>query len=622
MHSQTLPATAVRRHRRSERPALRLLLGVVLSALLHAALLLLRFGPAAQGGVAALPPLRVVLAPQMPALDLPLSPASASTSAAAAAPASGMRLVPLRPAPLALPAKSRGGSKRRVPAPSRTAVISQERVVNDFVLPQPGSGNSSDAAESQDVSDAAAARQDGALQAEKNEQAQQREAEQLARLAQQQLADEQAAREQQQEQQHLEAKVAAQAIAQAQQDALAQQRQRDEQERLAQQSERLRQQDQIDEQRRREDARRQAEELQRAQERSQLELRREQQARIEQARIEQARIEQARIEQARSEQARSEQQLNEARLNQQRLDQERLSQQRLLEQQRIEQERIEQERIADQRRQIEAQRLAEQRRQIEQQERQRQQMAQQQIAQQQSAQEQRAQEQRAQEQRAQEQRAQEQARARQQSEQAGRDQAERDAATQRMAAPVRNPTGAGAAAGAGAGGGGGGGNGAATGSGRPSLGSAAAERVRELTRGIDLLSGVPPGGATARADNDGKRRVTVGTGERDVVLRMYVDSIRLKIERNGGIAFAAQDADRVRIEPLVSMTVRSDGSVDEVTIVRSSGQPKVDQAVRRIIAVNARYSAFPPNVAARYDVIEIRRIWSFTDTLRLLEELR
>ena len=78
----------------------------------------------------------------------------------------------------------------------------------------------------------------------------------------------------------------------------------------------------------------------------------------------------------------------------------------------------------------------------------------------------------------------------------------------------------------------------------------------------------------------------------------------------------------VRIDPLVSLALRSDVSIDDVTIVRSSGQPDMDEAVRRFVRLNARYSAFPPNVAARFDVIEIRRIWRFTDGLKLLEEMR
>jgi TonB family protein len=204
--------------------------------------------------------------------------------------------------------------------------------------------------------------------------------------------------------------------------------------------------------------------------------------------------------------------------------------------------------------------------------------------------------------------------ARQQAEQAARQQAEQVAAAgqreRERAASAAAPMVAGD-------------NGAGIGGTVPKnlLGSDMGNRVRELTRGIDLLSGAPPQRARVGDERAG-RRVVVGSAEHDVPLRMYVDSFRQKIERNGGQAFSPIVADRVRIDPLVSVAIRSDGSVEEVTIVRSSGHADTDNAVRRIVRLNARYSAFPPNIASKYDVIEIRRIWSFAESLRLLEELR
>jgi len=73
--------------------------------------------------------------------------------------------------------------------------------------------------------------------------------------------------------------------------------------------------------------------------------------------------------------------------------------------------------------------------------------------------------------------------------------------------------------------------------------------------------------------------------------------------------------------PVVSVAVRRDGSVEEVIIQRSSGQRDLDQAVRRIVQLNAPYSVFPPDLARAYDVIEIRRVWVFGSTLRIVEEL-
>jgi TonB family protein len=154
------------------------------------------------------------------------------------------------------------------------------------------------------------------------------------------------------------------------------------------------------------------------------------------------------------------------------------------------------------------------------------------------------------------------------------------------------------------------------------LGSDIASRARDMMRGIDVLRPVPPAARPAVDELRGRRRAVGDAAQRDVPLRMYIDSFRQKIERNGALAALHLAADRVRIDPLVSVAIRSDGSVDEVTIVRSSGRPETDEAVRRLVRLNARYSAFPPNVAALYDVIEIRHIWSFAEGLKLLEEVR
>ena len=67
---------------------------------------------------------------------------------------------------------------------------------------------------------------------------------------------------------------------------------------------------------------------------------------------------------------------------------------------------------------------------------------------------------------------------------------------------------------------------------------------------------------------------------------------------------------------------RSDGSVEDIIINRSSGRADLDEAVRRIIKINAKYAAFPPNVAAVYDVIEIRKVWLFEEVLRVIDEIR
>jgi hypothetical protein len=157
---------------------------------------------------------------------------------------------------------------------------------------------------------------------------------------------------------------------------------------------------------------------------------------------------------------------------------------------------------------------------------------------------------------------------------------------------------------------------------RGALGSDLASRAREMMRGIDILKPVPQAVRPAEDAARALRRALAEAARHDIPLRMYIDSVRQKIERNAVLSDAQLSADVVRTDPIVSIAIRSDGSVDDVVILRSSGRADIDEFVRRIVRLNARYSAFPPNVAANYDVIELRRVWRFAGALRLLEEMR
>jgi hypothetical protein len=373
---------------------------------------------------------------------------------------------------------------------------------------------------------------------------------------------------------------------------LAQQHVAEEEKRLA--AERLAEQQRVEEQQRAEElARQQSVEQQRAQ---QLTAQRQAEEMARQQLAEQQRVQQL------AEQRRAEEQARQQLAEQQRAQQ-------LAEQRRAEE--LARQQLAEQQR---AQQLAEQRRAEE--------SARQQLAEQQRAQQ--LAEQRQAEERAQ------QAAARQRAEELARQQAAEADAARRLArqdtAPgqasaepggdiVRADRGAGAGIDAGTG------QGAGAGSrGLPvrDFGS----RARELLRGIDIAKAVPPAIRAAEQAQQAVRRALADAARRDVPVRMYLDSVRQKIERNAVVSQIQLSSGAVHTDPVVSIAIRSDGSIDDVTILRSSGRSDIDDIVRRIVGMNARYSAFPPNVAARYDVIELRRIWTFAGVLRLMEEVR
>jgi hypothetical protein len=102
---------------------------------------------------------------------------------------------------------------------------------------------------------------------------------------------------------------------------------------------------------------------------------------------------------------------------------------------------------------------------------------------------------------------------------------------------------------------------------------------------------------------------------RDLVL--YAEAMSQKIEKNMTFDMVRDLVKQAHNRPTVTIAVRADGSVEKVTFVTSSGVAAIDEAVRKIIASQAPYGAFPPSLARQYDVIEIRRTWIFDVAIRL-----
>jgi TolA protein len=566
----------------ADHPDRRLIGGLVVSLLLHALLLLLQFGVPGMGGPGPTPPLSVRLASADPAppapapLPEPLPDAAVPTPVAPPRPVSGMQLrdpvlAPPPPPPVkATPAvkkdKPRRARRISTPLPAHetlvepSRVISQDSTLNDFVVPLPRPEEAEQ--KTVDLKEAQQGEDDGDAATTAAQEAAEAKAGKLkaeAEAAARKLAEQTREAEQRQAEQEQQ-RVAA----------LAEQKKADEQatqvkEQAEQAAARLKEQQQAQQK-----VEQQKVEQQKAE---QLQL---EQKKTEQQQAERQRVAQLKLEQEKQEKERAEQ----ARLAQQKLEQQKIAEQKA-EQQRVEQQKAEQQRAEQQK--------AEQQR------------AEQQKAEQQRAEQQKAEQQRAEQQKADQQRADQQRADREAAEQRGRDLA---AAQQPGIAGQGGPA-----------------SGSGTGGGKVQipknmLGSDLGNRARDLVKGLDVLRGAPPVGR-----KPGDRRAVVSFNERDLPLKMYVESWRQKIERNGALNYPRSWADAVRIDPLVSVAVRSDGSVEDVVIISSSGRADMDEAVRRIVRVNARYSPFPPQIAEKYDVIEIRRVWRFDDALKLMEEL-
>jgi len=108
-----------------------------------------------------------------------------------------------------------------------------------------------------------------------------------------------------------------------------------------------------------------------------------------------------------------------------------------------------------------------------------------------------------------------------------------------------------------------------------------------------------------------------GRSDANAELVLYAEAWARKIQLNPTLELAREAARQPYTDPIVTVAVRSDGSVESVTFVRSSGVPALDDAVRRIVQSQERYAPFSPALLADYDVVEIRRTWHFDSAVRL-----
>ncbi|MBN8507655.1 MAG: TonB family protein, partial [Burkholderiales bacterium] len=127
----------------------------------------------------------------------------------------------------------------------------------------------------------------------------------------------------------------------------------------------------------------------------------------------------------------------------------------------------------------------------------------------------------------------------------------------------------------------------------------------------------PPGAQLPLSLSTARRARLWGRADPNAELVRYAEAWARKIQFDTPIDTVRELAKRLRTPPMVTVAIRSDGSVEAVTFVVSSGAAEVDEAVRRIVESHRPYPPFPPVLAGEFDVVEIRRTWTFDQGIRL-----
>ena len=119
------------------------------------------------------------------------------------------------------------------------------------------------------------------------------------------------------------------------------------------------------------------------------------------------------------------------------------------------------------------------------------------------------------------------------------------------------------------------------------------------------------------SSSSARRYRLFGRTDPNAELILYAEAWARKIQLNMTFDMVREAAKQPHTDPLVTVAIRSDGSVESVTFVKSSGVAALDEAIRGVVRSQAPYPVFPPDLVRDFDVIEIRRTWYFDMAIRL-----
>jgi protein TonB len=108
-------------------------------------------------------------------------------------------------------------------------------------------------------------------------------------------------------------------------------------------------------------------------------------------------------------------------------------------------------------------------------------------------------------------------------------------------------------------------------------------------------------------------RLVYGASARGLLWSQYFDDWVRRMERAGAVNFP-QNIRSLGLSggPTLSVVINADGSLASLRIVRSSGNPVLDQATNDFVRSMAPFAPFPPPLAQQGSSVEFQRKWTFS----------
>ena len=103
------------------------------------------------------------------------------------------------------------------------------------------------------------------------------------------------------------------------------------------------------------------------------------------------------------------------------------------------------------------------------------------------------------------------------------------------------------------------------------------------------------------------------------VAAQYMKDWESKVERTGNLNYPEAAAKKNFSGTLtMDVGINADGSIYSIRINRSSGNPALDEAAKKIVRMSAPFAPLPLELRKELDVLVITRVWKFSDESGLI----
>lgn len=117
-----------------------------------------------------------------------------------------------------------------------------------------------------------------------------------------------------------------------------------------------------------------------------------------------------------------------------------------------------------------------------------------------------------------------------------------------------------------------------------------------------------------KSAEDSKIKFVSSVSTHKALAAQYVKDWEDKVERTGNLNYP-EAARKGGSSQLLTMDVgiNPDGSIYSMRITRSSGNPALDEAAKRIVKMSAPFAELPVELLKEVNVLVITRVWKFSD---------